>query len=136
MTLSCPTRRSSDLPWGIAPSSDSGRQESSASLPSLSSGIELLLEGGMADAGQGIFEALSLAALLQVGGNDVVDGLDHLVVGEGGADDLPERSVLVGAAAEGDLVEFLALLVDAEDADVAHVMMAAGVAAAGDLDLR
>src|SRR3546814_1354788 len=90
----------------------------------------------MADAGQGIVEALSLAALLQVGGNDVVDGLDHLVVGEGGADDLPERSVLVGAAAEGDLVEFLALLVDAEDADVAHVMMAAGVDAAGDLDLE
>src|SRR3546814_3371633 len=52
----------------FAPSSDSGRQESSASLPSLSSGIELLLEGGMADAGQGIVEALSLAALLQVGG--------------------------------------------------------------------
>src|SRR3546814_14120728 len=61
---------------------------------------------------------------------------DRLVVGEGGADDLPERSVLVGAAAEGDLVEFLALLVDAEDADVAHVMMAAGVDAAGDLDLE
>src|SRR3546814_3873935 len=79
-------------PWGIAPSSDSGRQESSASLPSLSSGIELLLEGGMADAGQGIVEALSIAALLQVGGNDVVDGLAHLVVGEGGADRSEEHT--------------------------------------------
>src|SRR3546814_15434491 len=71
----------------------------------------------VAEVDKGIVGALSLAALLQVGGNDVVDDLDHLVVGEGGADDLPERSVLVGAADEGDLVEFLALLVDAEDAE-------------------
>ena len=35
-----------------------------------------------------------------------------------------------------ELVEFLALLVDAEDADVADVVMAAGVDAAGDLDLE
>src|SRR5690606_18079647 len=53
---------------------------------------------------------------------------------EAGADDAADRGVLVGAAADGELVEFLALLVEAEDADVADVVMAAGVDAAGDVD--
>src|SRR3546814_18169148 len=60
-------------PWGIAPASDSGRQESSASLPSLSSGVELLIDGGTADAGQGIVGTLHLPALITVGGTDVVE---------------------------------------------------------------
>src|SRR3990170_3364488 len=61
-----------------APSA-SGVQLSSTSLPSLSSGIELLLEGSVADARQGVVEALALAALLQVGGDDAVDRVDHVV---------------------------------------------------------
>ena len=48
----------------------------------------------------------------------------------------PMRGVLVGAAAERDLVEFLAVLVDAENADMADMVMAAGIDAAGDLDLQ
>ena len=48
----------------------------------------------------------------------------------------PMRGVLVGAAAERDLVEFLAVLVDAQDADMADMVMAAGIDAAGDLDLQ
>ena len=55
---------------------------------------------------------------------------------EGRADDVADAGVLVGAAAEGDLVEFLALLVDAENADMADMVMAAGIDAAGDLDLE
>ena len=47
-----------------------------------------------------------------------------------------ERGVLRARAAEHELVELLALLLDAEDADVADVVVAAGVDAAGDLDLQ
>jgi hypothetical protein len=44
--------------------------------------------------------------------------------------------MLVGAAAERDLVELLAILLDAQDADVADVMMAARVDAARDVDVQ
>ena len=48
----------------------------------------------------------------------------------------PIERVLVGRAAERDLVEFRALLLDAENADMADMVMAAGIDAAGDLDLQ
>ena len=56
--------------------------------------------------------------------------------GKARAEDLADRGVLARRAAERDLVELLALLVDAEDADVADVVVAAGIDAAGDLDLE
>ena len=43
---------------------------------------------------------------------------------------LADGRVVLGRAAEGQLVEFLALLIDAEDADVDDVMLAARVHAA------
>src|SRR5690606_35131172 len=51
------------------------------------------------------------------------------------ADDLGERGVVALAAAERDLVPLGPVLVDAEHADVADVVVAAGVHAAGDVDL-
>ena len=48
----------------------------------------------------------------------------------------PIEVCLVAGAAERELVELLALLLDAEDADMADVVMAAGIDAAGDLDLE
>ena len=48
----------------------------------------------------------------------------------------PIEARLVAGAAERDLVEFLAFPLDAENADVAGVMVAAGVDAAGNLDLQ
>ena len=44
--------------------------------------------------------------------------------------------LLVGAAADGDLVEFLAVLLDAQNADMADMVMAAGIDAAGDVDVQ
>jgi len=44
--------------------------------------------------------------------------------------------VLVGAAADRDLVKFLAVLLDAENADVADMVVAARVDAAGDVDVQ
>ena len=48
----------------------------------------------------------------------------------------PIGGVLVAGAAERDLVELLAFALQSEDADVAGMVMAAGVDAAGDLDLQ
>ena len=48
----------------------------------------------------------------------------------------PIAACFVGRAAERDLVGLLAGALEAEDADVADVVMAAGVDAAGDLDLQ
>ena len=57
-------------------------------------------------------------------------------VGHRRTDQRAERGVLVGAAAERDLIELLAVLLDAENADVADVMMAAGIDAAGNVDVQ
>ena len=58
------------------------------------------------------------------------------MAGEARPEDGADRGVLGGGAAERDLVEFLALLVEAEDADVAHMVVAAGIDAARDVDLE
>ena len=49
---------------------------------------------------------------------------------------LPEADILRARSAEQQLVILGALLVDAQDADVAGMMMAAGVDAAADLELQ
>src|SRR5262245_13519003 len=100
------------------------------------SGIEGLLERLEADAAIGVEEAFSVLAQLQVGVDNGLDGANNLIGAEGGADDIAERGILVGAAAEGDLVELLAVLIDAQNADMADMVMAAGIDAAGDLDLQ
>ncbi len=48
----------------------------------------------------------------------------------------PDGGILVRRAAERDLVKLRALLIDAENADVADMVMAAGIDAAGDFDLE
>ena len=65
-----------------------------------------------------------------------LDGVGDLVRAEAAADDLADRGVLVAGAAKRDLVELGALLLDAEDADMADMVMAAGIDAAGDLELQ
>src|SRR6185437_8088081 len=47
-----------------------------------------------------------------------------------------ELGVLVGLAAERDLIELLPLLLDAENADMADMVMAAGIDAAGNIDVQ
>ena len=59
-----------------------------------------------------------------------------LMLAEAGAHDLADAGVFRARAAEQELVEFHAFLVDAQDADMAGMMMAAGIDAAGNLDLQ
>src|SRR5262249_419316 len=104
---------------------------------SLYRGIDAVLEGLGADAPVGVDEALAVTAMIEIGGDQGIDRLDQLVGAAGGPEDRADRGLAeVDIAAQAQLVELDAVLVDAEDADVADVMMAAGIDAARDLDLE
>jgi hypothetical protein len=84
----------------------------------------------------GVDEALLFVAHRAVHLHDALERCGDLLLRDRGADDLPERGGAAGGGApEGDLVPLLAVLVDAEHADVADVVMAAGIHAAGHLQL-
>ena len=74
-------------------------------------------------------------AQLAVDLDDALDGGGDLRLRHRGPDDLAQCGEAVGRAAEGDLVPLLAVLIDAEDADVPDMVVAAGIHAAGHLDL-
>ena len=58
------------------------------------------------------------------------------MLAEAGAHDVADAGVFRARAAQLELVEFHALLVDAQNADMAGMVMAAGIDAAGNLDLE
>src|SRR5206468_1309821 len=71
-----------------------------------------------------------------VGLDNRFDRLDDVLRTEARADDLADRRLLVPRAAEGDLISLFSGALEAENADMADVMVAAGVDAARDLDLE
>src|SRR5215472_10295826 len=120
-----------------AAASRSRAQRSSTIAPSLMSrGIDALLERLDAEPPDGVDEALVLVAALDVDVDQALDDVGHLLSGEGRADDLAERRLIALCAADRDLVPLLAVLVDAEHADVADVMVSAGVHAARHVELE
>src|SRR3546814_13517246 len=66
----------------------------------------------------------------------LLDSAHNPVLVKAGAGDLGERRVLRFGATEQQLVVFLALPVDAENADMAGMVVAAGVDAARNLELQ
>ena len=72
----------------------------------------------------------------EIGIDHALDRTGDLVGAERRTQDLADAGILRAGAAELELVIFHALLVDAEDADMAGMMMAAGIDAAGNLDLQ
>src|SRR5215469_13034595 len=118
-------------------SSSTRTKRSSMTRPALTSRIDALLEWIDADARDGIDENLVRPlAQLEIGGGDVLDHIGDLAVRHRRPKDLAELGALVGTAADRHLVVFLAVLLDAEDADVPDVMVTAGVDAAGDVDVQ
>src|ERR1700753_2398231 len=89
-----------------------------------------VLERDDADAGIGVEEAFAVLAQIEIGADHALDRIDDLALVEGGAQDLADARILRARAAELELVELDALLVDAQYADMPGVMMAAGVDAA------
>src|SRR5260221_312213 len=111
--------------------------------------ITTFLEGLDADALHDVDEALGVAvALLEVALDQALDHVGDVGARERRPDDLAEGCAerrglarrplphLSLVAADLDLVPLLAVLVDAEDADVADVVVAAGVHAARDVEVE
>ena len=78
----------------------------------------------------------AVVAQSQIGVDDGFDGIDDPFRREAAPGDVADRAALVGAAAQCQLVALDAGLFQAEDPDVADVVVAAGVNAARDLDLE
>src|SRR5581483_8948134 len=123
------------LPSGRASPSATVSHSFGCRAPCLRIAIELLLERIETDAAVGFQEPLiGIGPLLQIDVHDGLDGIRDLVDRESRSHDLADRRIVLGRAAEGDLVKFLALLIDTKDADIAGVVMAAGIDAAGDVE--
>src|SRR5258706_6480899 len=107
----------------------------------ISAAIYGFLEGFDADAVHHVDEALGVAvAAREVTLDQLFDHVVDLGPREGRADDLAEGSAPAGpdlalVAADLDLVPLLSALVDAENADMADVVMAAGVHASGNIEI-
>src|SRR5207253_11336235 len=98
--------------------------------------VDPLLDWRHADAPVGVQERFVLAgALLEIDVDDPLDGAGDVGAIDRRAGAIAERGVVLGAAAERDLVPLLALLADAQDADVADAVVAAAVHTARHLDL-
>src|SRR3984893_6752080 len=101
------------------------------------SGIDTLLERLDSQALDGLYESLvGPFPQFEIGSHHVLDDIGDLRVGDGGSEQRAELRVFVGPAAEGDLVEFLAVLLDAENADMADMVMAAGIDATRNIDVQ
>src|SRR6266702_403367 len=124
-------------PSGSGVSTASLTKPSSAIFPPLTSGIDALLERFDTEALHRVDEQLLRPlAQHQISFHDVLDDVGNLVELDAGADQIAKRGALIGTAADGDLVDLLAILPDAENADMADMMMAAGIDAAGDVDVQ
>src|SRR5579862_7075935 len=105
--------------------------------PFSTSGIDALLERLDAGALHRLDEAfLRPLPQLEIRGGDVLNNVGDLRVRHRRADQRAEPGIIVGTAAERDLIKFLAVLLDAENADVADVVMAASIDAAGNIDVQ
>src|SRR6266568_4363060 len=126
-------------PFGTSASEVASRssvQRSSAIAPSLMScGIDALLERLDAQPADRVGETLVLVTALDIDLDQGSDHVGHLARRERRADDLAQRRRFALRAADRDLVPLGAVLVDAEHADVADVMMATGVHATGDIEI-
>src|SRR5580704_7911271 len=98
--------------------------------------IDSLPEGLDSNAPHGLQELLVLTvALAHIHLEQFADRVRHAILCYRGTQHFSERGGTGWRAADGDLIPLLAVLIDAENADMAHVMMPAGVHAARHLDL-
>src|ERR1700761_5457726 len=105
--------------------------------PPLTSGIDALPEWLDAEPLHRVDEQfVGPGAQRQISLDDILDDVGDFVEFHRRADQRAELGVLIGAAADGDLVDFLAVLLDAENADMADMVMAAGIDAAGNIDVQ
>src|SRR6185436_15654771 len=117
-------------------SSGDGGVSLTARRPLISLAIDLLLEGLDSDALHDIDEAFHLAvAAREVALDQAFDHVRDFGARERRAEHLAEGGGGL-ISADLDLVPLFAVLIDAEDADVADVVMAAGVHAARNVEVE
>src|SRR5215470_1641129 len=101
------------------------------------SGIDALLERLDAETLDGLNELFVRSfAQFEIGGNDLLHHVSDLPVRHGGSKQCAKLRPLVGTAPEGNLVELLAVLLDAQNANMADMMVAAGVDTARNIDVQ
>ena len=89
-----------------------------------------------ADAVEGVDEAFVGIPVRDIGRDQALDHGGHFGGGKGAADHFADAGIVALTPAERDLVPLFAVLIDAENADGAEVMMAAGVHAPGDVEFQ
>src|SRR5690242_15301965 len=93
--------------------------------------IDTSLERSHTDATERIDETFALFALGNIDIENAFECRGHFGFCNRGSDDTAERSqISVSDTAQGNLIPLFAVLIDAEDADVADMMMTAGIHAA------
>src|SRR5579864_7452688 len=128
---------STAAPSGSSAPSGTCTKMSVTTLPFLTSGIDPLLERFDAEPLHGIDEKFVRAlAQRKISFDDILDHIGDFRERNGGPDQDTKLGVLVGAAADGDLIEFFAVLLDAENADMTDMVMAACIDAAGNIDVQ
>src|SRR5205814_8194623 len=98
--------------------------------------IDCFLERRLANAAIGVDEPLAVRSQRSIDLDRGFHRVDDTVFAKAGADDLGEAGILGRRSAERELVILLALLIDAQYANVPGMMMAAGVDAARYLHLQ
>src|SRR5882762_11893100 len=107
----------------------------------ISVAIHRFLEGFCPDAVHHVDEALGVAvAAREIALDQLFDHVGDVGAREGRTDDLAEGCAAAGpdftlVAADLDLVPLLAVLVDAENTDMADMVVPAGIHAAGDVHI-
>src|SRR5471032_2881540 len=97
--------------------------------------IYVFLERRQAQALGRVDEAFVFVAVAHIDLQQTRDDFRHLQGGERWSDDLADGGVVALRPADRHLIPFAAILVDAENADAAHVMVAAGIDTAGNVQL-
>src|ERR1700757_1645705 len=104
-------------------------QSSATMRPSRSNwrGIHSLLEGFHAEPAHGVEKSFVRSALFDIHVQQPRDRFRHVGLRHGWADHRAQGRIGPGRAADGDLVPLLTALIHAENADVPHVVVTAGV---------
>src|SRR5450830_478819 len=98
--------------------------------------IDAFLEEVDANTLIGVDEAFVFGTLFDVHVDQLFDHIRHGFLGKGRAEDFAQAGVTAGAATQGHLVELFAFLVHPEDADMADVVVTAGVHATGNVQVQ
>src|SRR5262245_22520515 len=124
-------------PSGIGASSSTRTKSSATTRPALTSRIDTLPERFDANALDGVEKNLvGPRAQLQIRRHDILDHVGYLGIGHGRANERTQLGVLISLPADRDLEKLLAILLDAEEPDMADVMVAAGIDTARDVDVQ